>query len=278
MPFADKFNEAAQNAILRKIDADQWEQLPWLARLVQQQVTIAVKEWDKIEGNPLAVSLPEEMQEQQPIDCRHMSEADIEKLIGVKPAVLRSVMATESASPEAIEAWAQKASEAIEAAQPAAERTQTQPSEPGHKDSFESNDFGHGEGYDWRIIVADRLKNCNNSWAEHFNYRPSQEEFEHQYRHFEARTHHVHVNQWVDGDWITITPDYAPQLNKEKPAESFTTTSDWEDGKGWLIRYWDQRVDRVNYVYFDYKPGGITLHKYHSAKGFAVVEKRPEGV
>jgi len=278
MPFADKFNEAAQAAAIRLIEADEWRGCGWLAKLVEQQVKLTLEASARIEVTPLAYAPQEEQQEQQPIDCRLKSEADIAKLIGVKPEVLRSVIAAESASPEAIEAWAQKASEAIEAAQPAAERTQTQPSEPGHKDSFESNDFGHVEGYDWRIIVADRLKDHCNSWAEHFNYRPSQEDFEHHYRHFEARTHHVHVNQWVDGDWITLTPDYAPQLNKEKPAESFTTTSDWEDGKGWRIRYWDQRVDRVNYVYFDYKPGGITLHKYHSAKGFAVVEKRPEGV
>ncbi len=271
MPFADKFNEAAQNAILRKIDADQWEQLPWLARLVQQQVTIAVKEWDKIEGSSLAFALPEERQEPMEwpatIDCTGMSHEEVESLL--EKAKGRSGQDYSKLS----EHIPYQPVEEVEAPAP-----QDEPSEPGHKDSFESNDFAHVDGYDWRIIVADRLKNHNNSWAEHFNYRPSQEEFDHQYRHFEARTHHVHINQWVDGDWITITPDYAPQLNKEKPAESFDTTSEWEEGKGWRIRFWDQRVDRLNYVYFDYKPGGIILNKYHSTKGYAVVEQRPEGV
>lgn len=271
MPFADKFNEAAQDAAIRLIESDQWRGCGWLAKLVEQQVRLTLESSAIIEAEPLM--LPEELQEQQPIDCTKMTVEQMERALGIKPGVLRTVAATEAASPEAIEKWATQAQEAMEAAQPEANA-----SKPGKKDSFESNEFAHVDGYDWRIIVADRLKNSRNSWAEHFNYRPSQEEFENQYRHFEARTHHVHINQWVDGDWITITPDYVPSLNKEKPAESFDATSEWEDGKGWRIRFFDQRVDRLNYVYFDYKPGGITLHKYHSAKGFAVVEKRPEGV
>ncbi len=274
MPFNDDFIEAAQNAILRKINNDEWERMPWLASLLEQKLKMSpmlsaslntesnfprtkvaidprhlsklsdAAKWE-VKTNAAEGALPEEEQVQQPIDCRDMTDAEVAK-----------ILEEDACGPDRSETEA-----------PAAPR-----------DSFESNEFAHVDGYNWRIIVTDREKNHNNSWAEHFNYRPSQEEFDHQYRHYHARTHHVHINQWVDGDWITLTPDYVPALKKENPAESFTSTEQWEEGKSWRIRYWDQRVDRVNYVYFDYKPGGITLHKYHSAKGFAVAEKRPEGV
>jgi hypothetical protein len=236
MPFADKFNEAAQKAILRKIEADQWEQLPWLARLVQQQVTVAVKEWGVVEGgNPDIQSLIAELRDEPRDNSETIAEVKI----------------TDSDENH-------------------------DPKMKSGDHSFVSDDFSHESGYDWRIIVADREKNHTNSWAEHFNYRPSQEEFEHQFRHFHARTHHVHVNQWVDGEWETITGDYVPHWNKEKPVETFTATDKWEDGKNWRIKFWDQRINQYNYAYFDHKPGGIQLNKYHNAKCFAVTEKRPE--
>lgn len=78
--------------------------------------------------------------------------------------------------------------------------------------------------------------------------------------------------------WITITPEYVPHWNKEKPAETFTTTEEWPEGKSFRIKFWDLRINGYNYVYFDRKPGGIVLNKYHSAKCFAVVQAKPEGV
>lgn len=147
---------------------------------------------------------------------------------------------------------------------------------PGN--SFESNDFSHVEGYDWQIVCIDRMKNHSNSWAEHFNHLPTQEEFDYHFRHYEARTHYVHANRWENGKWVSFTSDYVPHFSKEKPVETFTATNEWPEGKKWRIRFHDQRVGRENFVYFDSKPGGIVLAKYHSAKCFAVVEQRPEGI
>ena len=104
------------------------------------------------------------------------------------------------------------------------------------------------------------------------------EDFEYQFRHFHARTHHVHVNHWVNGDWETITTEYVPHWNKEKPKETLKPSEEWPEGKKFRIKFWDQRIDGFNYVYFDSKPGGIVLNKYHAAKCFAVTEQRPEGV
>ena len=150
--------------------------------------------------------------------------------------------------------------------------------EENREASFESNSFEHVEGFDWRIIVSDRTKNHRNSWVENFIRPPTQEEFEYQFRHFYARTHHVHVNHWVNGSWETITTDYVPHWNKEKPKETLQPSEEWPEGKKFRIKFWDQRIDGFNYVYFDSKPGGIVLNKYHAAKCFAVTEQRPEGV
>lgn len=150
--------------------------------------------------------------------------------------------------------------------------------EENREASFESNSFEHVEGFDWRIIVSDRTKNHRNSWVENFIRPPTQEEFEYQFRHFHARTHHVHVNHWVNGSWETITTDYVPHWNKEKPKETLQPSEEWPEGKKYRIKFWDQRIDGFNYVYFDSKPGGIVLNKYHAAKCFAVTEQRPEGV
>lgn len=158
------------------------------------------------------------------------------------------------------------------------EVTRPAPALSDGSNSFESNDFTHVDGYDYRIVVIDRMKNSHNSWCEHFKQKPTQEEFEYQFRHFHAHTHYVHVNLWVDGTWETITTEYVPHWNKEKPKETLKPSEEWPEGKKFRVKFWDQRISGYNYVYFDSKPGGIVLNKYHSAKCFAVVQSRPEGV
>lgn len=256
MPFADKFNEAAQNAAIRLIEADEWRGCGWLAKLVEQQVRLTLT------------------QQAPTLDARNLTDEELEHMLtaGRRSDDFSNLSKRSEPVPYA---FTQQTEELAEP-EPQADTAELATNAGDH--AFVSDDFTHVEGYDWRIIVADRLKNHANSWAKHFNYRPSQDEFEDQFRHFHARTHHVHANKWVDGDWTTITEEYVPHWNKEKPAETFTTTSDWEDGKGWRIKFWDQRVNRDNFVYFDYKPGGITLQKYHNGKQFAVVEQRPEGI
>lgn len=140
-------------------------------------------------------------------------------------------------------------------------------------------DFNPQPGYPWRILVSDRWKNHENSHAVHFSRLPTQEEFEEEHKHFHARTHWVHVNHWNGESWDTITDlfySFGKKPEPEKPVETFKTTDEWEEGKNWRIKFWDQRVNDFNYVYFVNKPGGMALSKYHSSKCFAVTEKRPE--
>lgn len=217
MEFAKQFNEAAQKAVLTKIESGEWVNFPWMEALVKRSVRTTLT------TDEAAISVD-------------LIPLDLNRVLAEKAPVVEV------------------------------------------PDSFESDSFAHEDGYDWRIMVSDRNKNHRNSWVENFSRPPTQEEFDHQFRHFHARTHYVHVNQWVDGNWKTITTEYAPQFSKEKPNENFTASEEWPEGKMYRIRFFDQRVDRINYVYFDSKPGGIVLNKYHSTKGFAVVERRPESV
>lgn len=250
MEFAKQFNEAAQKAVLNKIESGEWVNFPWMETLVKRSVRVALN----TEETPLDIcGCPAGF-----CTCTN-SIAKAAKEHGINPVVLESLAKAES----------------CENKKPIGGEVQTY-SKPG--EVFESNSFAHVEGYDWRIMVSDRNKNHRNSWVENFNRPPTQEEFEHQFRHFHARTHYVHVNHWVDGSWTTITADYVPGWNKEKPEETFTATDEWPEGKKYRIRFHDQRIGRENYVYFDGKPGGIALAKYHSAKCFAVVESRPEGI
>lgn len=217
MEFAKQFNEAAQKAVLTKIESGEWVNFPWIEALVKRSVRTMLT------TDEAAISVD-------------LIPTDLNRVLAEKAPVVEV------------------------------------------PDSFESDSFAHEDGYDWRIMVSDRNKNHRNSWVENFSRPPTQEEFEHQFRHFHARTHYVHVNQWVNGNWTTITADYVPGWNKEKPEETFTATDEWPEGKKYRIRFHDQRIGRENYVYFDGKPGGIVLAKYHSAKCFAVVESRPKGI
>lgn len=244
MEFAKQFNEAAQKAVLTKIESGEWVNFPWMEALVKRSVrtTLTTEATISVDLMPL-------------IPKRTVGIDGVFHPHGISPSEAKQLAEAESA----------------ENKRPIGGVVEV-------PDSFESDSFAHEDGYDWRIMVSDRNKNHRNSWVENFCRPPTQEEFDHQFRHFHARTHYVHVNQWVDGNWTTITTEYAPQFSKEKPNENFTASEEWPEGKKYRIRFFDQRVDRINYVYFDNKPGGIVLNKYHSTKGFAVVERRPESV
>ena len=244
MEFAKQFNEAAQKAVLSAVESGEWVKYGWMEELIKQAVREGLKGEETIVGD-ITINPLHRLVEDTPRD-----------LCGC-PAGFCTCNTTITEPP------------ACKSRGPRAYPT---------NDSFESNDFSHVGGYDYRIIVSDRQRNHNNSWAEHFISKPTQEEFEYQFRHFHDKTHYVHVNQWVDGDWITITTDYVPKWNKEKPEETFTATEEWPEGKNYRIKFFDQRVNGNNYVYFESKPGGIVLSKYHSTKCFAVVQARPEVV
>lgn len=244
MEFAKQFNEAAQKAVLTKIESGEWVDFPWMEALVKRSVRTMLT-------TEAAIS----------VDLMPLTTGREDQIDGIfhadgKPLDLNRVLAEKARAESNRQIGA-----VVEV-----------------PDSFESDSFAHEDGYDWRIMVSDRNKNHRNSWVENFSRPPTQEEFDHQFRHFHARTHYVHVNHWVNGNWTTITADYVPGWNKEKPEETFTTTDEWPEGKKYRIRFHDQRIGRENYVYFDGKPGGIVLAKYHSAKCFAVVESRHEGI
>lgn len=248
MEFTKQFAEAAQQAVLRKIEADQWESLPWLAKLVR-----------KVASAPFT----------PPFDtCCDMQEIDMN---GLDLGDINPVPKNEDLTPVDI------------CGCPFGKCTCQSPISEVPKERYtpppiKNSSRAHIQGYDWQISVLSRDKNHLDSYMLHFAHAPTQEEFEEHFVHFQRRTHYVYANEWQGGEWVSITHDYVPNFKKEKPVETFTTTEEWPEGKSFRVKFWDQRVNGYNYVYFDSKPGGIVLNKYHSAKCFAVVQARPEGV
>lgn len=279
MEFTKQFAEAAQNAVLRKIEADQWENLPWLAKLVQQVVRDGVAA--AVISSDATIKPLDLADWNTPVDicgcpfgkCTCANER-LEKL----PEAISRVAQKHKIDPAVLAVMAKV--ESSENKQPIGGFVETAEGVfRAGADSFESNDFAHVDGYDWQIVAIDRWKNSFNSWAVHFSRMPTKEEFEKQFKHFEDRTHYVHVNEWRGGKWVSITEEYTgKKVKPEEAKETFTTTEEWPLGKTHRIKFWDQRVNAYNYVYFDRHPGGIVLHKYHSTKCYAVVQKRPEGV
>lgn len=262
MDFAKQFTEAAQKAVLTAVENGSWVNYPWMENMIKGAARESLKPQISVDMNAI---VPDFMRDVVLTGAEFARTAHA-------PVSSCGCPLGECTCSDSIREFA-KTIDSYEAG-----NTRPAPALSDGSNSFESNDFTHVDGYDYRIIVTDRAKNHYNSWAEHFKQKPTQEEFEYQFRHFHARTHHVHVNRWVNGDWETITTEYVPHWNKEKPKETLKPSEEWPEGKKYRIKFWDQRIDGFNYVYFDSKPGGIVLNKYHSAKCFAVVQSRPEGV
>ena len=247
MEFTQQFTEAAQQAILRKVEADQWEGMPWLAKLVQDHVRRSLT-------SPVVTDGP--------------------VITGEDINVAVSRLEND---------WSKKSEPVDLCGCPMGACTCQSPSGDAPKERYtpptiRNNERSHIQGYDWQIAVLSREKNPDDSYMVHFAKLPTQEEFDEHFVNFQRRTHYVYLNEWKGDKWESITTDYVPGWNKEKPKETFSTSEEWPEGKSHRIRFHDQRVGRYNYVYFERKPGGIVLNKYHSAKCFAVVEARPEGV
>lgn len=252
MDFAKQFTEAAQKAVLIAVENGSWVNYPWMENMIKGAAREGLKPQISVDMRCIVPDF------RTPLDFGAVEACG---------CPLGKCTCSDS-----IREFA-KTIESLSTG-----GTRQAPALSDGSNSFESNDFTHVDGYDYRIIVSDRERRHSNSWCEHFKQKPTQEEFEYQFRHFHARTHYVHVNHWVDGDWETITSEYVPQWNKEKPKETLKPSEEWPEGKKYRIKFWDQRIDGFNYVYFDSKPGGIVLNKYHAAKCFAVTEPRPEGV
>lgn len=286
MDFANQFNEAAQQAVLSAVRSGAWVKHRWIEDLIKQSVL------GRIPTGAIAAAAAEVIEPAPHGHASHPAAAP-DLALTAAPAAVHPVAPTVVFSGN--EGYAvYPAAPAEEPAEPAAEPSMAElmaleeragavvmPAEAEPEpDFFISHDFKHVEGYPYRILVIARDKNHTRSRAVHFKRVPTQEEFDLEFRDYLAGTHHIYVNQWVEGsnDWDTITTDYVPKWNKEKPKETLKPCEDWPEGKSFRVRFWDSRIQGHNYVYFDRKPSPYAVKKYHDSKCFAVVEQRPEGV
>ena len=131
----------------------------------------------------------------------------------------------------------------------------------------------HIPGYDWQIVVLSREKDASDSYAVHFAYQPTQEQFEEHFAKFVARTHYVHVNEWHRGDreWVGITNVKYETERLLKPEHN----PRWEQADmAYRVRYYDRETGQLTFKYMPRKPSGNELATYHHLKGFAVVQSK----
>ncbi|HEJ7283089.1 TPA: hypothetical protein SMF87_004541 [Serratia marcescens] len=282
MEFRKAFTEAAQNAILVKLNNGTWENLPWLAQHVQDVISdgVAAMLVTADGASPLTISdlaiaddLTKRSQfvdyhgKEVPVDADATSGKTIKAVAGKGPVVEIPVTFSEAVekygmSMEALDSMAKR--ESASSVQDAA-----------GLNHFKSDDFSWQPGFDYKILVTLRDKSQGSGYAVHFRERPTQEKFDEYFQLFRDRTHYVHIHHSGTG---SITHEFTEKRKAEIPQETFTATDEWPEGKTHRIKFHDQRTGQLNYVYFDYRPTGFILKKYHSLKGFAVVQSRPEGV
>lgn len=294
MDFANQFHAAAQQAVLEAVRTGAWVKHGWIETMIKQS----------IQQSMTAAPAGAQLEVSGIVTCTAAEPALTAEPAAVHPvaptvvlsgndgyAVYPAAPAEEPAEPAAIDPVAPPV-----VTEPAAEPSMAElmaleesagavvmPAEvepEPEPDFFISHNFNHVEGYPYRILVLDRQKNHTRSRAVHFKRAPTQEEFDLEFRDYQAGTHYIYVNVWIPGsnDWDAVTTDYVPKWNKEKPKETLKPREDWPDGKNFRVKFWDSRIPAFNYVYFERKPSPYAVKQYHDTKCFAVVEPRPEGV
>jgi hypothetical protein len=302
MDFANQFNEAAQQAVLSAVRSGAWVKHRWIEDLIKQSVL------GRIPTGAIAAAAAEVIEPAPHGHASHPVAAPTVVFSGNEGyAVYPAAPAEEPAEPAAIvpvappgyivvgdvdsavepiappvvtESAADSSMAELMALEESAGAVVMPAEAEPEPDSFVSRRFDHVEGYPYRILVLDREKDHTRSRAVHFKRAPTQAEFDYEFRDFQAGTHNIYVNLWIESsnDWGTITTDYVPHWNKEKPKETLKPCKDWPDGKNYRVKFWDSRVPGFNYVYFERKPSPYAVKQYHATKHFAVVEPRPEGV
>lgn len=154
----------------------------------------------------------------------------------------------------------------------------------------------HIPGYDWQIVVLRRDKDWNNSYVIHSAVMPTQAEFSEHYAYFHARTHYVHVNEWMNHGWESITTRYdtsVPEAKLREPNKVVRTapapelqgrdvsvppmSEPWEEAdKPWRIRYYSDVMQRVIFTYIDKKPTSAEMMHFHHTKCLAVSQAKPK--
>ncbi len=268
MDFANQFNEAAQQAVLSAVRSGAWVKHRWIEDLIKQSVL------GRVNTGAIAAAAAEVIEPAPHGHASHPAAAP-EPALTAEPAAIDPV-----APPVVTEPAAEPSMAELMALEESAGAVVMPAEAKPEPDFFISHNFNHVEGYPYRILVIDRLKNHTRSRAVHFKRAPTQEEFDLEFRDYQAGTHYIYVNVWIPGsnDWGTVTTDYVPKWNKEKPKETLKPREDWPDGKNFRVKFWDSRIPAFNYVYFERKPSPYAVKQYHDTKCFAVVESRPEGV
>lgn len=153
------------------------------------------------------------------------------------------------------------------------------------KDAVLNNTRDHIDGLDFQIVVLSQVYDRDDSYILHLPCAPVLELVEEHFERFLAGTHFVHVNEWYEGRWMSITHEYTLPTLSSRPAVkaedifcdrsvSITATTvdvidslqsaaapcepkyaDWEQAdKPYRLHYFDGTREEWRHSYFDKKP------------------------
>ncbi|MCJ8601009.1 hypothetical protein MWH03_00245 [Klebsiella pneumoniae] len=149
-------------------------------------------------------------------------------------------------------------------------------------------------GYRFKITVkAKSYMDSHEDYSVQTIERPTQEEFDKHYTKFLSGDFRVHVfeSRWVPGEGyqsVRITDQYCG-FRETKPdtaraerirPESLVDIVDWEDEPDapYRIAFYDDRVHRLNYVYFRERPTERDIRTYDQTRFHATLQRRPADV
>lgn len=138
------------------------------------------------------------------------------------------------------------------------------------------------KGYPWRISVEpfDQYGEMK-AYYVHFQDRPTQAEFDEHYALFLSKTCRVHIFESDGENSRRITDEFCSFTERSDvnyPSdETLKPRTEWREGERFRIRFYDERIQKMNYLYYPNKPSKGEVNKLSTAKKVALVEPRPTG-
>ncbi|HAV1601519.1 TPA: hypothetical protein JG832_002407 [Enterobacter hormaechei subsp. xiangfangensis] len=137
-------------------------------------------------------------------------------------------------------------------------------------------------GFPYKIVVYPQMGQRDApEYFVHCAHKPTMETFIEHAEWYYRRLCFVRVKYSNGEDSTDLTREYTKkEANKPvgRTEMQMAVDDNWTEDAPWRIRFHDLRVNRPSYVYFDYKPGGMLLARYHRNKHYATVESREEWI
>ncbi|WP_147200824.1 hypothetical protein [Pantoea sp. CCBC3-3-1] len=151
--------------------------------------------------------------------------------------------------------------------------------------SFRTPEKNWRPGFNWRIdVIPFDVDSHDEAYFVHFRERPTQAEFDEHYARFTDKENRckVHVMESNGFSSTRITDEFCSftersGINYGTP-EIMKPRTEWQEGERFRIKFWDQRINSMNYQYFPNKPARHLVTELSTIKRVAIVEPRPKNL